>query len=222
MDYIDEFLDENFEGDIEYDHFIYAMSLPYVFNGKITNEPYLKPDLEKVVYYKEKMKDFNLKVGLVWTGNPRKNNVELSSIDARRSIKLSQLEEMLNIPGITFVSLQKDDADNQIKNYPQIVDYMDEVKSFYDTTGIIENLDLIISVDTSVIHLAGGLGKPVWCFSRYVGCWRWASYPGHHKSTTVWYPEMRIYNQTMLDDWSEIISQVTDDLKKWADGQKSA
>ena len=147
-----------------YENYVYMMSLPYIFKTTVDTIPseyqYLEADEEKVKYWAKKLKKYKgPKVGLVWTGNPRRFSIQLTTIDARRSMKLSQMEPILNVEGITFVNLQKDDDLNQIKDYPQIIDFMPEVKDFSDTAALIENLDLVIAVDTSVVHLAAALTK---------------------------------------------------------------
>jgi hypothetical protein len=89
-----------------------------------------------------------------------------------------------------------------------VIDLMAEVTDFADTAALVANLDLVISVDTSVAHLAGALGRPVWLLSRYDGCWRWL----HGRDDSPWYPGMRIYRQERPGDWSGVIRRVRSDL----------
>ena len=86
---------------------------------------------------------------------------------------------------------------------------MNDVKDFKDTANIIQNLDLLISVDTSIVHLAGAIGKPVWLLSRFDGCWRWMN-----KHTSPWYPTMKIFKQPTHGDWKTVIDNVVKELKK--------
>jgi ADP-heptose:LPS heptosyltransferase len=86
---------------------------------------------------------------------------------------------------------------------------MGQVDDFMDTAAIIQNLDLVISVDTSVVHLAGALGKPVWVLSRYDACWRWL----RNRETNPWYPTARVFGQPRPGDWSSVIANVHNALK---------
>ena len=202
-------------GTPQYNNYVYLMSLPRIFKTTletVPNEiPYLHPNKDKVEYWKSRIEQYNgFKVGLVWCGNPRHQMKQVVLTDAKRSMKLSQYNPLLDIPGITFFSLQKDDELNQIEQYPQIVNFMPEVHSYMDTACIVENLDLVISVDTSVVHLVGAINKPVWMLSRYAGCWRWLV----NKTDTPWYPTMRIFNQPSPNDWDSVINEVKESLVK--------
>jgi hypothetical protein len=91
-----------------------------------------------------------------------------------------------------------------------MIDLMPAVRDFADTAALVVNLDLVIAVDTSVAHLAGGLGRPVWLLNRYSGCWRWL----HRRSDSPWYRAMRIYRQQRPLDWSGVIRRVQADLQQ--------
>jgi len=88
------------------------------------------------------------------------------------------------------------------------MDLMDEVHDFADTAAIIEHLDLVISVDTSVVHLAGAMGKPVWVMSRLDACWRWL----RNQPTSPWYPTARVFGQSVRGDWTGVVAQVAAEL----------
>jgi ADP-heptose:LPS heptosyltransferase len=85
---------------------------------------------------------------------------------------------------------------------------MDDVSDFADTASLVANLDLVISVDTSVVHLAGAMGKPVWILSRFDNCWRWLT----EREDSPWYPTARLFRQTTSGDWNRVIARVTDAL----------
>jgi hypothetical protein len=85
---------------------------------------------------------------------------------------------------------------------------MDDVADFADTAAIIDNLDLVISVDTSVAHLAAAMGKPVWLLNRFAGCWRWL----RDRDDSPWYPSVRLFTQTQRGNWDEVIARVADQL----------
>ncbi|HEY3328122.1 MAG TPA: tetratricopeptide repeat protein [Novimethylophilus sp.] len=148
----------------------------------------------------------HLKVGLVWAGAPRKNDLDAHLIDRRRSIALAALERLLAVPGVDFYSLQKGGSKPESAAYRgKMIDLMDEVTDFADTAALVSHLDLIISVDTAVAHLAGAMGKPVWLLSRFDGCWRWLL----ERDDSPWYPSMRLFRQQQPGDWMPVIGKVT-------------
>ena len=109
------------------------------------------------------------------------------------------------MPGVRFVSLQKGPAAAQAREAGfDLIDVMDDVRDFADTAAIVANLDLVISVDTSIVHLAGALGKPVFLLDRYDNCWRWLS----GREDSPWYPTLRIFRQERSGDWAPVIARV--------------
>jgi ADP-heptose:LPS heptosyltransferase len=135
--------------------------------------------------------------------------------DFRRSIALSRLAPLARHPGIGFVSLQKGEAASQLVSPPAgltVHDAAAELRDLADTAALVATLDLVISVDTSVAHLAGALGKPVWLLNRFDTDWRWLQ----EGERTAWYPTMRIFRQPRLDDWDSAIDHVGDELARWA------
>jgi hypothetical protein len=150
------------------------------------------------------------RVGLVWAGNPRKVAPEMAAVDRRRSIPPDLLAPLLAIPGLCFVSLQKDGPAPPADF--ELIDPMAEVTDFADTAALVEGLDLVISVDTSVVHLAGALGKPVWLLDRFDHCWRWIDGRGD----SPWYPGLRIYRQPRAGDWESAVAEASRDLRALA------
>jgi hypothetical protein len=146
-----------------------------------------------------------LKVGLVWAGseqNPR---------DASRSMKLADFAPLAGISGIRLFALQKGIAAMQIFSASpemKIVDFAPFLNSFDDTAAALVNLDLLISVDTSVAHLAGALGRPVWTLLERAPDWRWLL----NRSETPWYPTMKLFRQPRIGDWGEVVANVVKDL----------
>jgi hypothetical protein len=117
------------------------------------------------------------------------------------------------LPGIRWISLQK--TDNPAKradaaSEARLVDWMDEVTDFADTAALIENLDLVIAVDTSVAHLAAAMGKPVWLLNRFAGCWRWL----RNGNDSPWYPTVRLFNQRQRGDWDEVLMRIATALQQ--------
>ncbi len=108
------------------------------------------------------------------------------------------------MPGVEFVSLQKGGAAAAFA----LTDVMERMRDFADTAALIANLDLVISVDTAVAHLAGALGKPVWLLNRFDSCWRWMT----DRTDSAWYPGMRIYRQPEAGDWGSVLAGVVRDL----------
>jgi hypothetical protein len=122
-------------------------------------------------------------------------------------MSLAQCAPLAEVDGVRFFSLQKGAPAMEAKTPPEglhLVDYTDELADFADTAALVANLDLVITVDTSVAHLAGGLGVPTWMLSRYNGCWRWLL----DREDSPWYPTMRIFRQTRAGDWHEVIQRV--------------
>ncbi len=140
-----------------------------------------------------------LRVGLVWAGQARPSLPGFATLDQRRSAGLAAFAPLFDVAGVSFVSLQAGPAARQPRP-PGLVmcDPMPEVADFADTAAIIAGLDLVVSVDTSVVHLAGLVGKPIFLLDRYDGCWRWLS----ERLDSPWYPGMMIFRQDRPGDWS--------------------
>lgn len=200
-----------------YDLHMPIMSLPYALGigGDIEkySSPYLKAEAEASRRMSLLMPE-GFKVGLVWSGNPRDGEAEeIKKRMERRNVSSIQLVESLgNIRKISLVSLQKDET-----NPPRgVLNLMHGVEDYADTAAIISNLDAVVSVDTSVAHLAAAMGKPTFMLSRVDGCWRW----GSREKCLVpkWYPSMRIYRQEKIGDWREEIHRLTNDLQEMIGG----
>jgi hypothetical protein len=151
-----------------------------------------------------------LKIGLVWAGNPGPT-ATTRTVDRRRSMTLAELTPLASVPGVSFVSLQKGAPSGQIKSAPAgfvVHDWTDELADFADTAALIEALDLVISVDTSVVHLAGALAKPVWMFNRFDSEWRWML----EREDSPWYPTLRQFRQARPGDWASVVARMAQDL----------
>lgn len=207
------------------------MSLPLCFATEVATiparTPYLAVDEGSVDIWRARIAAVaqsggNLQVGLVWAGNPRPHDPVSSLIDKRRSVALKQFSPLLEIPGVTFHSLQKGRPAQQLLAEPELCrkinNWEDELSDFSETAALIGNLDLVISVDTSVAHLAGALNQPVWMLSRFDGCWRW----GREGITTPWYPSMRIFRQSKAGGWESVIAQVSTALREMLEERKPA
>jgi len=153
-----------------------------------------------------------LKVGLVWSGNPRADRPELAAIDRRRSIAADLLAPLAACPGVRFYSLQQQGGAAPASL--GLVDVMAEMTDFADTAALVANLDLVISVDTAVAHLAGALGRPVWLLNRFDSCWRWLA----GRDDSPWYPSLRLFRQTQPGDWAGVVARVGQALEALSAG----
>ena len=156
-----------------------------------------------------------LRIGLAWAGNPRLGNATSHEMDKRRSMPFEHYAPLLQIPGIDFYSLQKGEAAvAQLADSPlrtRLVDPSREFADFADTAAFVAHLDLVISVDTSIVHLAASTGKPVWLLNRYDTCWRWL----RQRADSPWYPHVvRIFRQRRAGDWDAVIAEVCRALRE--------
>jgi tetratricopeptide (TPR) repeat protein len=187
------------------------LSLPLAFKTSLATIPvadsYLTSDPGKVTKWRSKLGDpTRRRVGLVWSGNAAHRN------DANRSIVLSDfLKFMPN--HVEYVSLQKElrDADREaLKSHAEILHCEDEIDDFTDSAALCELVDLVISVDTSVAHLAGALGKPVWILLPFNADWRWLL----DRDDSPWYPCAKLYRQDFPGDWEHVFKRVAADLEQ--------
>lgn len=200
----------------EFDVYCPVMSLPLAFKTTVETipapMPYLFADPDKAEAWATRLgAKKKLRVGLVWSGGFRLDLPEAWGVNKRRNIPLALLS-LLNVSGVDFYSLQKgEEAVAQLKalqasewDGPAIADFTEALKDFSDTAALIENLDLVISVDTSTAHLAAAMGKPVWLLNRFDTDWRW--FRGRNDSP--WYPTVRIFRQPEPGDWASIVREV--------------
>ncbi|HEY1750085.1 MAG TPA: tetratricopeptide repeat protein [Caulobacteraceae bacterium] len=180
--------------------------------------PYLTPDQDAAARWAERLAAYDgLKVGLVWAGAPRRHAPASHAVDRRRSMALAQLAPLGRVSGVRFFSLQLGEAAAQLAAPPpglELVDLTAGLTDFGDTAAMVAGLDLVITVDTAVAHLAGALGKPVWVLSRFDGCWRWLG-----REDSPWYPTARVFHQRAPGDWAEVAERVAAALEAWRVGR---
>lgn len=167
--------------------------------------PYLVAPPDKRRTWQQRLPQGKPLVGLVWRGNPRHIN------DANRSCPLELLLELTSRQtDCTFLSLQwqPTPAETELLQRHGVVDMTDGLAQLDDTAALLDNLDLLITVDTSVAHLAGALDRPVWLLLPFAPDWRW----GLKRTTSPWYPSLRLFRQPAVQDWSSVISQVAAEL----------
>jgi tetratricopeptide (TPR) repeat protein len=194
------------------------LDLPRVFNTRLNSipafVPYLSAPPELSLSWRTQFSALprQVRVGLAWAGRPTHPE------DRRRSIRLSQLDGLAS-NGVTFFSLQKGPAAQQAVTAPpgmKLVDCSENLQDFADTAAMIHHLDLIITVDTAVAHLAGAMGKPVWVLLPFVADWRWL----RDREDSPWYPTMRLFRQQHLGDWAGVFSRVADALDTFMENEK--
>ena len=187
------------------------MSLPFVFGTTIETIPPFSPDSLGVTTCEPSMPDANeecLRVGLVWAGNPE------HQLDALRSMSLADFLPLTKVDAVRFVSLQKGPASQQTGDWPfHLPAPCSAVRDFADTAVIIASLDLVITVDTSMAHLAGAMGKPVWILNSHIPDWRW----GLHSETTPWYPSARLFRRSSSGSWGDLTEHVASELIMFRD-----
>ncbi|MEC4896140.1 MAG: tetratricopeptide repeat protein, partial [Oscillatoria sp. PMC 1050.18] len=188
---------------------ISLMSLPHIFGTTLetvpNKVPYLSPLSEKAPDGENKTNP-NLKVGIAWAGNP--NN----RIDSKRSCQLKDFQSLLDIADVEFYNLQKWQSEADTKQLSQlpIEDLSNSLEDFADTANAIAKLDLVITVDTAVAHLAGALGKPVWVLLSFAPDWRWML----ERKDSPWYPTMQLFRQPKAGDWESVFTQVKQELQQ--------
>jgi len=200
------------------------MSLPHAVGASLETIPgttsYLTADPADVAHWRERLAGFaGLRVGLCWAGD-RSNNLSKIVKDRRRSITLDALAPLGDVSGVQFVSLQKGPSAVQAARPPrgmELHDFTKDLHDFADTAALIDNLDLVISVDTAVAHLAGGLGKPVWLLNRFDTCFRWLQ----NREDSPWYRSLRQFRQPTPGDWTNVIDRARDALQRLGDGDRT-
>jgi tetratricopeptide (TPR) repeat protein len=174
--------------------------------------PYMAADAGLTKTWKAKISQDNskMKIGFAWAGNPgfKQNRY--------RNMPLELFLPLTQIPDVAFYSLQKGGEAEEAKNPPggmRLFDYTEDILDFSDTASFIKNLDLIISVDTAIAHLAGALGKPVWTLLPFSPEWRWLL----NREDCPWYPTMRLFRQPALGNWEPVIEYVRNELHELTD-----
>ncbi|MBV9120806.1 MAG: tetratricopeptide repeat protein [Chloroflexi bacterium] len=192
----------------EHDESVPLLSMPYLHQSTLQSLPHKVPYLvvldEWIDAWRSPMAGDGLKAGIVWSGNP----------DARawqRSVSLADLEPLLEISGVQWFSLQKGAAASQLaelRSGLSVVDLGAGITDFADTAAIVSQLDLVVSIDTSVAHLAGALGKPLWLLLTWNPDWRWLL----DRDDSPWYPTARLFRQASPGDWRGVVERLGAEL----------
>jgi tetratricopeptide (TPR) repeat protein len=187
------------------------MSLPLRFGTRLetipASVPYLKADCTRVAQWRERVGQSGFKVGICWQGNPD------ASVDSGRSVLLEAFAPLASIPGVRLISLQKNAGVEQIERNPFPVetlgaDFDNTRNAFVDTLAVMENLNLIVSPDTSIAHVAGALGRPAWVVLKRVPDWRWLM----KREDCPWYPSLRLFRQEKAGQWDGVFARLRDHL----------
>jgi len=197
-----------------FDFQIPMINLPIAFKTTVEsiphNVPYLRADPRLIVSWRQLLSvDHNFKVGICWKGE--------ATHSASKFMPFNYFARLTQLPGVSVYSLQKDDANAVQKTEGQTndrhiitfdADFDNEHGRFSDTAAVMKNLDLVITVDTSIAHLAGGLGVPTWLILPFPAEWRWLT----ERDDSPWYPTMRLFRQASHDDWEPVFAQVLEAL----------
>ncbi|MEQ9454076.1 MAG: tetratricopeptide repeat-containing glycosyltransferase family protein [Phycisphaeraceae bacterium] len=188
------------------------LSIPRVLKTTLdtipADTPYLHAPTSLARTWKQKLDDLTPsdkpRVGLFWQG---------TQVEPRRTIRLEQLQPLFDQSDrLTFISLQKGQGEEELEKggYP-VTPIGHQLLTYADTAAVLEHLDLVITIDTSLAHAAGALARPTWTLLPYRPDWRWLL----HRNDCPWYPAMRLYRQSTRNDWSEPLAQIANDLRTW-------
>ena len=197
---------------LNFDYHCPLMSLSLAFNTTLENIPadipYLCAEPERTENWKQKLGNDGFKIGIAWQGSKGR-------IDTGRSFALTEFYGISQVPNVRLISLQKHEGVEQLSKLPEGMkieslgeDYDAGADAFLDAAAVMENLDLIISSDTAIAHLAGALGRPVWVALKHVPDWRWML----DRSDSPWYPTMRLFRQRTRGDWEGVFSDIANEL----------
>ncbi len=195
----------------EFDWQCPLLSLPLALGTELSTVPaeipYLYADPTQIGAWRQRLSGSSVRIGLVWAGNP------LHPHESWRSIPLEQLAPLTRLEGATFYSLQMGAPADEVKQgglEGRLIDLQGEQKDFADTAAIVTSLDLVISIDTSVAHLAGAMGKPVWILLCKSSDWRWML----EGEKSPWYPTARLFRQSTIGNWRDVVTQIEHELRK--------
>ncbi len=209
LNYIDQLIPSGQANDINSDYISPLLSLPRVFNTDQSNisimEPYLFPHKEKAALWQERLvAPAKINIGVVWAGSPTHRH------DRYRSIPLKKLYHLFRFSHCRLFSFQKGPAEKQLEPFKNnMINLSPHIHDFSDTAAMLKAMDVVITVDTAVAHLAGALGIPTKLLLAYTPDWRWQL----NRLDTPWYPSVKLYRQQSFNDWSEPVKKLIDDLK---------
>jgi tetratricopeptide (TPR) repeat protein len=186
------------------------LDLPLLLGMEAPLPPYLTPEPDRVAMWRQRIGPQGRKIGIAWQGNPS------AAVERGRSVPLNEFLPLARVPGIRLISLQKHHGLDQLAAVPEgmVVETLGEdfdtgPDAFADAAAVMQSLDLVISSDTSIPHLAGALGRPVWVALQHVPDWRFQI----AGETSLWYPSMRLFRQTKRGDWAGVFARIAQALE---------
>ena len=193
------------------------MSLPFKFGTRIDtvpqNVPYFAADPERVRKWGDRIGRQGFRIGINWQGNPT------AKIDEGRSVPLAQFLRFAEIPGVRLISLQKNHGLDQLKHVPDDIkvtllgdDFDSGKDAFIDTLAVLSNLDLVVTTDTSLVHVAGAFGTRVFVALKDHPDWRWM----FDRDDSPWYPSARLFRQTDFAVWDDVFARMADAVRELA------
>lgn len=198
------------------DYIMPMLDAPAILNQRTDNipgYPYFLPVPDALVTKRsiaELCRPGKFRIGLCWAGSSRPDNIRANAIDKRRSMSFEQIRPLINqfYDRCDFVALQLED--HRIADETRLLQPIDNGYDVLDTAAVIAQLDLVIAIDSSMIHLSAAFGKPTWMMSRRDTCWRWG---WNFEETSPWYPSLRIVQQRVAGDWTDVVRRVRDKLE---------
>ncbi len=215
LDCVDEWFPIDQEAPVNFDVYLPLLSLPAVLgiddeDAIACRVPYVFAETERVEHWRRIIDALpGFRIGISWQGSKTHRG------DSLRSIPLKEFAPVAAVPGVSLVSLQKGFGEEQIEPAREIVPLTvfpdrDADGTFLDTSAIMQHLDLVLACDTSVVHLAGALGRPVWTLIAIANDWRWMT----QREDSVWYPTMRLLRQQRFGDWTSVIQNVVQSIRR--------
>ena len=201
------------DGELETDFHIPLLSLPAIFQSQPlpAQVPYLFPSQENVLNWEKRIGAEGFRIGICWQGSTGK-------ADLGRSFPVRHFEGLSQIPGVRLISLHKGDGEGQLRSLPTHMnietlggDFDSGADGFFDAAAVMKSLDLVITSDTAMAHLAGALATPVWVALKSAPDWRWMT----DRADNPWYPTMRLFRQSRAGDWAEVFEQMEMALREW-------
>ncbi|MHC4532634.1 MAG: tetratricopeptide repeat protein [Planctomycetota bacterium] len=216
---VDELIEASLDNKpvVKFDYHVSLMDLPKIFETTLetipAEVPYINCCPTKAEYWRKRLTGADFKVGVVWAGSPTHGN------DRYRSCTLKHFAPLIEVDSVRLYGLQKGEAAAQteeLANEMAITNLGTEFEDFADTAAAIENLDMVISVDTSVLHLAGAMGKPAWALLPFSPDWRWML----DRMDSPWYPTMKLFRQKKWGQWEPVVQDIAEELRTKATNHK--
>jgi tetratricopeptide (TPR) repeat protein len=197
---------------LDFDYHVPLLSMPLAFKTDQNNipaqVPYLRAEPDRIERWKGRISQDGFKIGIAWQGRQGK-------VDIGRSFPVTNFTAISRLPNVRLISLQKNIGVEQLSDLPPGMkvetlgdDFDAGPDAFIETAAVMESLDLIITSDTSIAHLAGALGRPTWVALKHVPDWRWQL----ERTDSPWYPTIRLFRQTSRDNWSSVFADMETQL----------